>query len=59
MKRVVVVMCAVALLAAGSAGAGEATPGGPQRTLKVGMVTDVDLLREVPPDCALQCLALE
>jgi basic membrane protein A and related proteins len=43
MKRVVVVMCAVALLAAGSAGAGEATPAKP---LKVGMVTDVGGLND-------------
>ena len=43
MKRVVVVMCAVALLAAGSAGAGEATPA---KTLKVGMVTDVGGLND-------------
>src|SRR3954471_10512909 len=43
MKRVVVVMCAVALLGAGSAGAGEATPA---RTLKVGMVTDVGGLND-------------
>jgi basic membrane protein A and related proteins len=46
MMRVVVVMCAVALLAAGSAGAGDATPASPQRTLKVGMVTDVGGLND-------------
>jgi len=46
MKRVVVVMCAVGLLVAGSAGAGEATHASPQRTLKVGMVTDVGGLND-------------
>src|SRR3954464_15149857 len=43
MKRVVVLMCAVALLAAGSAGAGQAEQG---KTLKVGMVTDVGGLND-------------
>src|SRR4051812_4935299 len=43
MKRVVVLMCAVALLAAGSAGAGQAEQG---KTLKIGMVTDVGGLND-------------
>ena len=43
MKRVAFLVCAVALLAVGSAGAGEATPA---TTLKVGMVTDVGGLND-------------
>jgi basic membrane protein A len=43
MKRVLVLVVALALLAAGSAGAGDATPA---KTLKVGMVTDVGGLND-------------
>jgi basic membrane protein A len=43
MKRVLVLVVALALLVAGSAGAGDATPA---KTLKVGMVTDVGGLND-------------
>jgi basic membrane protein A and related proteins len=43
MKRVLVLVVGLALLAAGSAGAGDATPA---KTLKVGMVTDVGGLND-------------